>query len=189
MSTMRMSDETRRKLQADGLLDKAREARFNTLDPRVQGLPDDAPLPVPAAFPADVPDTWYASTPSELRRVIREVMEVRLPDEDPAEQDPDIEHEAEHAAAAQALGCTVRFGFTVAPFGSVWSWGSSIQICRGGPLPKLAFAAIAAAPARLSDGDLHDLRNLGYQDAADVADRIRRSGQRMPVPRSVSTGH
>jgi hypothetical protein len=38
------------------------------------------------------------------------------------------------------------------------------------PLTKLALAAICAAPAWLSEGDLADLHSMGYAGADDVAD-------------------
>src|ERR1019366_9505885 len=79
-----------------------------------RGLPDDAMIRVPAAFRGDVPRRRHARTPAELRRVIREVA-ASFPDLDPADFESDIMHEAEHAAAARALGCTSRFIFTVAP--------------------------------------------------------------------------
>ena len=54
------------------------------------------------------------------------------------------------------------------------------------PLTKLAVASIAAAPERLSDTDLDDLRCMGYRDAVDVAARIQASGQQLLMPRSVT---
>jgi hypothetical protein len=152
--------------------------------------PDDALLPSPAGF-RDAPHRRYARTPDELRRLIRRAL-ARFPGADPAAYEDQIVHETEHAAAAQALGCTSRFWFTVAPNPavddlSVWytqaghSWASPV------PLTKLAVAAIAAAPARLSDGDLADLYALGYRGADDVAKRIRRSGQTLPMPAGAQT--
>jgi hypothetical protein len=147
-------------------------------------LPDDAMIRVPSEFRDDVPYRSYASSPGELRRLIREAA-ASFPDLDPADFEDDITHETEHAVAAQALGCTSRFTFTVAPLrDGVWYSVPGHVYTSRKPLSKLALAAIAAAPSSLSDGDLADLHRMGYKDTDDVAERIRVSGQRLPIPAS-----
>jgi hypothetical protein len=154
-------------------------------------LPDDAMIRVPSEFRGNVPRRRYARTPGELRRVIREAAAF-FPGLDLADFEGDITHEAEHAAAARALGCTSRFIFTVAPIrdsapdGAWYSVPGHVYTSRK-PLSKLALAAIAAAPSWLSEGDLADLHRMGYRDADDVAGRIRKSGQQLPMPAGTRT--
>ena len=154
-------------------------------------LPDDAMIRVPSEFRGNVPRRRYARTPGELRRVIREAAAF-FPGLDLADFEGDITHEAEHAAAARALGCTSRFIFTVAPIrdsapdGAWYSVPGHVYTSRK-PLSKLALAAIAAAPSWLSEGDLADLHRMGYRDADDVAGRIRESGQQLPMPAGTRT--
>jgi hypothetical protein len=136
------------------------------------------------------PDRWtrdaqYATTTAGLRQLIRQTLAALFPGTDPAEYEADIAHEGQHAAAAAALGCSSRFIFRVARLrdGS-WYTVPAHTFVSQRPLTKLALAAISAAPAWLSEGDLADLHRMGYAGADDVADRIRKSGQHLPVPAS-----
>jgi hypothetical protein len=97
-----------------------------------------------------------------------------------------VRHEQEHAAAALAAGFTkVRYGLFVRRTRREVPGGVDVQTdwrmmlehaAPSGPVTKLAYASIVAAPARLSAGDAEALRDMGYRDAADVARRI--AGQR-----------
>lgn len=148
----------------------------------LRDLPDDAVVHVTRY--TDLPHRRYADTAEGLRRLIHEML-ATSPTADFDAYEDQIAHELEHAAAARALGCTSRFYFNLSPHPDVrWLWvcyTGHQYICRE-PLTKLAVAAIAAAPAWLSEGDLADLRSLGYRDAEDVADRIRRHNRRAPRP-------
>jgi hypothetical protein len=158
----------------------------------LRDLPDDAPVRIRAGFEEEIPYGTYASTLEELRRVIGESTgPYGFPDLDPADYDDDIAHEAEHAAAARAIGCDSRFLFKRAPHPARADTWYSVTVhvyASREPLTKLAIASIAAAPSWLSDTDLADLHCMGYIDAADVAARIQVSGQRLPIPLSVITG-
>lgn len=154
----------------------------------VRSLPDDALVELPCEF-TEGPYTRYAATPGELRALIREMI-APYPDCSPQIFESHVEHETEHAVAASAVGCTGRFGFTVAPApGKDGLYASAVyEVMSRAAVTKLALAAITAAPALLSDGDLVDLNRMGYRDAADVAGRIRASGQPLPIPASVRRG-
>lgn len=188
MRTTQVPEAVRDKLdEAD--LAAVRRLPGNKWPAGFRGLPDDAMIRVPSEFQENVPHRWHASTPEEFRRVIHEVM-AHFPPFDPADFEEDIVHETEHAAAAGALGCASRFIFTAAPLraddpDSVWYTVPAHVYTSRKSLPKLALAAITAAPSSLSDGDLADLRRMGYRDADDVARRIRESGQQLPLPKSV----
>jgi hypothetical protein len=156
----------------------------------LRDLPDDAPVRIPDGFEEEVPYGTYASTLEELRRVIRESA-VPFLGLDPADYEDDIAHEAEHAAAARAIGCASRFLFKRAPHpvrDDVWCSVTVHVYASSEPLTKLAVASIAAAPSWMSDTDLADLQCMGYRDVEDVAARIQASGQRLPVPLSVTAG-
>lgn len=157
--------------------------------PLLRGLPDDALVPVPPGFEQEVPGGTYAATPEELRRVLGESTgPYGFPDLDPADYEDQIAHEAEHAAAARAIGCDSRFLFLRGQHparANVWYNVTCHVYAARFPLTKLAIAAIAAAPSWLSASDLADLHCMGYQGSADVAGRIRATGQRLPMPLSV----
>jgi hypothetical protein len=151
-------------------------------------LPDDAMVSVPAEF-IDLPNMRYADSGPEFRRLIREAL-APFPDADLGFFEDQIPHEMEHAAAAQALGCTSRFFFKMIPQpGDDWYGIPGHVWASRNPVSKLAIAAIAAAPTWLSLDDVADLRRMGYQDAGDVADRIRGFNRRarcpLPLPGSV----
>ena len=189
LGAMQIPGAISEELESAGLLAAAWALPGNKWPDGFRDLPDDAMIGVPSKFLENIPHTWYARTPDELRRVIREVLRRHFPDSDPAEYEHDIVHETEHAAAARAIGCTSRFTFTAAPFQDddpfgVWYTVPGHVFTSRRSLPKLALAAITAAPSWLSDGDLADLLHMGYQDADDVAERIRRFGQRLPMPAS-----
>jgi hypothetical protein len=174
-------------------------ARSVTPDPaaanpgRLWDLPDEAMIIPPARFFSS-PHERYARNSEELRRLIRASL---APITDlPAWLQffvDQVPHEAEHAAAAQKLGCTSRFTFWLTPNrqGS-WDGGLRHDWISRRPVSKLAIAAIAAAPSWLSPGDLADLNLMGYQGSEDVADRIRafnrRGRPRLPVPVSARRG-
>jgi hypothetical protein len=149
----------------------------------ILALPDDAMLRSPSEFP-DLPDgTRWASSPACLRHLLCEIMPRAAADL----IDDVVRHESEHAAVARALGCTSRFAVlfvepTEPGFDSAISpmhWWISPH-----PLSKLAVAAIAAAPADPSAEDLEKLRVMGYRDAEDLANRIRKFNRhaRHPLP-------
>ena len=156
----------------------------------LRDLPDDALVRVPPGFEEEVPDGTYAATLEDLRRVIGESTgPYGFPDLDPANYEDQIVHEAEHAAAARAIGCDSRFLFKRGRHparADVWYHVTVHMYAASFPLTKLAVAAIAAAPTWLSESDLADLHCMGYQDAADVAARIRETGQHLPVPLSAA---
>jgi hypothetical protein len=149
----------------------------------LRDLDDYALVNVAAGF-ADVPYAKYASTPEGLRRLIIETL-APFPRADLSFLRTEIQHEAEHGAAARALGCTTRFTFSMIPLpdGS-WQALPGQQWASARMLSKLGIASIAAAPACLSVNDLSDLRSMGYRDAEDVAARIREfnSWARNPLP-------
>lgn len=161
--------------------------------PVLRDLPDDAPVRVPPGFEEEVPDGTYAATLEELRRVIGESTgPYGFADLGPADYEDQIAHEAEHAAAARAIGCDSRFLFKRGQHPArddVWYHVTVHVYAASFPLTKLAVAAIAAAPSWLSESDRADLHCMGYQDAADVATRIRATGQHLPMPLSVAGKH
>lgn len=144
-------------------------------------LPDDGLGRVPSEF-RDDPDVMYASTLEGMRGVIREAARLH-PWISVAACEADIAHEAEHAAAARMIGCASRFGLKVGRTGAGATYTVMVhEFARPGMMTKLAFASMAAAPARLSEGDLADLRAMGYRDAEDVAARIREHNRHAAVP-------
>lgn len=128
-----------------------------------------------------------ASGLEELRRVIRESAGQFL-GLNPADYEDDIAHEAEHAAAARAIGCASHFLFKTAPHPvrhDVWCTVTVHVYASREPLTKLAVASIAAAPSQLSASDLADLYCMGYRDVDDVAARIQASGQVSASPAGI----
>jgi hypothetical protein len=153
-------------------------------------------LSVSAEF-SDVPHAiGYADSPAGLLPIIR-----GIPASYPAATEADlawledgIQHEAQHAAAATVLGCSSRFCITMTPLpgGGVHARPCCSWVSRR-PLSKLAIASIAAAPSDPSPDDLADLRRMGYRDADDVAERIRRFNRRarypLPLPAGAQNGY
>jgi hypothetical protein len=100
-----------------------------------------------------------------------------------------VRHEAQHASVAVALGLSiVRFGLGA---------DSEANLCEvfthvsGGTIPKLAYAAIFAAPFEPSSGDKSDLQALGYEGVDEVGSRVRKwnknkKGIFIPVPMSLT---
>jgi hypothetical protein len=160
----------------------------------LRDLPDYAMVDVSAEF-SDVPHAiGYADSPAGLLPIIRAIpasypaaTEAHL-----AMLEAEILHEAEHAAAASALGCSSRFCITMTPLPGGGVHARPCHSCVSSrPLSKLALASITAAPSRLSPDDLADLRDMGYRDADDVAERIRefnrRACQPLPLPAGAKT--
>lgn len=148
-------------------------------------------MKVSAGF-TDVPYAKYASTPEGLRSLIIETL-APFPHADLSFLQTEIQHEAQHDAAARALGCTTRFAFSMIPLPDrSWQALPGHQWASERMLTKLAIASIAAAPACLSVNDRADLRSMGYRDAEDVAARIREFNRwarnPLPVPASVAAG-
>lgn len=153
----------------------------------LRDLPNDVLVRVPPGF-EEVLDGTYADTMEDLRRVIGDSTgPYGFPDLDPADYEDQVEHEAEHAAAARAIGCDSRFLFRRGQHPArddVW-YNVTVHVYAASfPLTKLAIAAIAAAPSWLSESDIADLHCMGYQDAVEVATRIRVTGQHLPMPLS-----
>jgi hypothetical protein len=136
----------------------------------------------------DIPDTAYASSPDGLRELAAALNASCQHDIDPDYIESEIRHEQEHAVAALAAGFTkIRYGLYVhrtrhpgsrpGSFTVETRWQMLVEhVAPSGPVTKLVYASITAAPSVLSDGDAQALRDMGYRDAADVARRI--SGRR-----------
>jgi hypothetical protein len=160
---------------------------------------DDAIVTNWATEFTDDPYMTPAETLDDLRILVAELNSRCQGQIDPGYIEEEIGHEDEHAAAARAVGFSkVRYGLMVrryqrnTPEGGVevlTRWRVLIQhVAPVGPISKLAYATVVAAPSRLSDADAAALRDMGYRDAGDAAARVRtlaaRTGRRLPVPRS-----
>jgi hypothetical protein len=153
---------------------------------RFQRASDETMIRVAEEF-RDLPHTRYAGDPEDFRHLIREML--RTTSLAPGSFDDSIPHEMEHAAAAQAFGCATRFAFSVVPLpDGLCRCYASTEWISPRPVSKLAMAAFIAAPAVPSDGDLRDLLLMGYLDAADVAERIRRCNRTAQYPLPVPKG-
>lgn len=171
-----------------------------TIHAALADAPDDAAVTGWASEVSDDPNVTYVDTVAELRALTAELnaqCQGQISTDYIEEQ---ISHEAEHAAAARAVGFSkIRYGL------GVWrkerladgsrevttNWQVLIvHVAPVKPVTKLSYAAIVAAPRRLSAGDAAGLREIGYRDAADVAGRIRslasRTGLVLPMPVSVT---
>jgi hypothetical protein len=152
---------------------------------------DLALVEVSAVF-TDEPDITYADTLDGMQRLIDDFVArhaARHPDADWSLLDDAVAHESEHAAAAAALGCRSRFGLRVQQIPGNRCWVRPVHSCvSDAPLMKLAVAAMAAAPANPSEGDIEYLHDLGYAGVADVAGRILAYNKyaRKPIPVPVS---
>lgn len=103
--------------------------------------------------------------------------------DDRKEVDDIVRHEARHAFVARAVGVNyIRFTFDLDDEGNlsgVWTKFS------GGTIPKIAYAAIHAAPLDYSTIDLSDIRALGYSGVDDVGARVvawNRSDNGLHIP-------
>src|SRR6185312_11654529 len=132
-------------------------------------------------FAADEHVTCAATT-DELRELTRGLNERCQWQIDPAYIEAQIAHEAEHADAALAVGFSrVRYGLgewverrmegDVLAVTTRWQV-MVFHVAPVRPVTKLAYASIVAAPACLSAGDAQALVDMGYRDAAEVADRL-----------------
>jgi hypothetical protein len=150
---------------------------------------------------AEVENVTPAGTPEELRVLMHALNDRCQGQIDLDYLEAQIAHEAEHAAAACAVGFgRIRYGLGEwierhADDGAVTvttRWQVMVfHVDPLRPVSKLAYAAIVAAPARLSAGDAEALRDIGYRDAEDVATRIRefsaRAGAALPMPASAAS--
>lgn len=105
-------------------------------------------------------------------------------------------HEAEHAAAALALGADrVEYGIKFAHVvigidADVATLALHVQLFMSPTITttKLGFAAILAAPSVPSKSDTAALQAMGYTGVEDVAKRVtqhnQRSNQKIPMPLS-----
>lgn len=175
-----------------------------TIHAALRDAPDDALVTGWAADLTDHPNVTYAESLDELRALAANLNEECEGQIDPDYIEDQIRHEGQHAAAARAVGFgKVRLGLGV--------WRSERLLDGGGrqvttnwqvfvehaapvrAVTKLAYAAIVAAPARLSAGDADALREMRYRDAADVAERISalaaRTGVALPMPQSIAGSH
>lgn len=131
----------------------------------------------------DIPDVTWTSSPDGLRELAADLNVSCQHDIDPGYIESEVRHEHEHALAALAAGFTkVRYGLLVRRTSRKVPGGTDVETAwrmmvthaaPSGPVTKLAYASITAAPAVLSAGDAEALRDMGYEDAADVARRIR----------------
>lgn len=153
----------------------------------LRDAPDDALL---TGWAEDFTDSEHVTCAGDLdglRRLAAELNESCQGDIDPAYLESQVLHEHEHAQIARLAGfAKVRYGMYVRreredlPGGGytvTTYWQARFEhAAPSGPVTKLAYAAIAAAPCRLSAGDKEALRDMGYRDAADVHDRLRAAG-------------
>jgi len=166
------------------------------LHARLRYEPDDTLLDGWGRNFAEVENVTTADTLEELHVLTRALNDRCQGQIDPAYIEAQIAHEAEHAAAARAVGFSrTRYGLgewverrtegdvlTV-----ITRWQVMVfHVAPVRPVSKLAYAAIIAAPARLSAGDVESLRDMGYRHAEDVAARIREfnssAGITLPIP-------
>jgi hypothetical protein len=150
----------------------------------LRAAPDDAVTTGWDEDFTDDPDVTYASSPDGLRELAAALNASCQWQIDPDYIESQVRHEQEHAAAALAAGFSkIRYGLFVhraprnVPGGVTvrTDWRMMINhVAPAGPVSKLAYAAIVAAPAVLSAGDEEALRVMGYRNAADVTKRIAR---------------
>lgn len=144
--------------------------------------PDDALVVGWPEHFGDVPDVTWTSSPDGLRELGAELNASCEWQIDPDYIEDQVRHEQQYAGAALAAGFTkVRYGLFVRREYSDVPGGVNVETgwqmmaahaAPAGPVTKLAYASIVAAPARLSDGDEEALRVMGYTDAAAVARRL-----------------
>lgn len=107
--------------------------------------------------------------------------------DDPQEVDRIVQHEASHVRVAKQVGVEVtRFAFDLNQGGKPKRLYVGMY---GGTLPKLALAAIFAAPIDPSEYDLTDIAKLGYTGIENVGDRVvewnkSNTDMHIPVPLS-----
>jgi hypothetical protein len=153
------------------------------LHAKLRDAPDDAVLVGWAQDFTDYPGVTYADTTDGLR-ALAAILNAECGGEiDPEYIEDQIRHEDQHAEAAREAGfARIRYGLGVWRERRELEIGYEVttrwQVCMEHvaprrPFAKLAYAAITAAPSRLSDGDESALREIGYRDAADVAARLR----------------
>ena len=154
------------------------------LHARLRGEPDDFIISNYWAQEfTEVENVTCADTADELH-ILTSALNLRCQGQiDPAYIEAQIAHEAEHAAAARAVGFSrIRYGLgewierrtdgDVVTVTTHWQV-MVFHVAPLRPVSKLAYAFIVAAPACLSAGDLEALRDMGYRDTEDVAARIR----------------
>lgn len=163
------------------------------LHARLRDAPDDAEITGWALDLADEPFVTTAPDLDGLRKLGAELNESCQGDIDPVYLESQMLHEHEHAVAAALAGFTkVRYGLYVRrertdlPGGGytvATHWQARIHhAAPSGPVTKLAYAGIVAAPCRLSAGDEEALRAMGYRGAEDVRERMTAAGMRIAAP-------
>jgi hypothetical protein len=153
------------------------------LHARLRDAPDDAQIIGWADDFADYPGVTYADTADGLRALAAILNAECRGGIDPDYIEEQIGHEDQHASAAREAGFSkIRYGLGVWRERRDLDTGHEVttrwQVCIEyvaplRPFTKLMYAAITAAPGRLSAGDEAALREMGYRDAADVVARVR----------------
>jgi hypothetical protein len=154
-----------------------------SLHAKLRSAPDDAVITGWAEDFGDYPNVTYADTPDGLRTLAAILNAECQGQIDPHYIEEQICHEGQHADAARAAGFTkIRYGLGVwrerrdldIGYEITTRWQVLMEhVAPVRPFTKLMYAAITAAPTRLSAGDEAALREMGYRDAADVAARVR----------------
>lgn len=150
-------------------------------------------------FPVDMPGTVYVSDAQELEEALR-IAHATIFGYRPCDGNvkSSVRHELQHQSATRQAGhrgdslLAVDIIKTAQPNGSFLTGYYPYITVTDWHTTKLGIAAMAAYPSRPSDGDLRDIRAMGYEDIYDVARRIHqlnvKSGTfRLPMPLSVDT--
>lgn len=104
---------------------------------------------------------------------------------DPLNTDRIVRHETQHLTVAKQVGVEMaKYTLQLDTVGKLKEVSISMW---GGDIPKLAVAAIFAAPVDPSESDKADITRLGYEGIEDIGDRViewnrNNSGVHIPVP-------
>lgn len=177
------------------MLDRIHQAQFDALQPQEVGGNTQATLTHTDLAELDDMDVVPLGEPNEGDGLLKLTNEVELSmalwtanylgvNNDMAAIFEKVNHEHEHALAAQALGLRAIYAirFSLRPSGNLGMKVTTLPV--GEQVPKLGLAAMLAYPQRLSHSDLRQIQMIGYKDQYDIAKRIKDNNLDMPSPLS-----
>lgn len=152
--------------------------------------PDEHPVVInPDGFHIDS-GVWVPTYSNQYRALIRAAMEVTTGRVDGYFMEYAVQHESEHAQAAQALGATA--GMFGVKFYHSRDPSSKESVVEFRPFfavdnlrtTKLGSALLAGYPERPSDGDLNDVKAHGYRGIEEITVRaMQRNAKKQPDER------